>query len=95
MLCLILCNCSGNTLDRERFAESTAKYATKPLHKALYMNSVDFTLYPRYGGSDVQEMLASAEQDCREASKKRGIDADRCAPLYMEDRRLIDPELYQ
>jgi hypothetical protein len=99
-ICLGMCafgltGCSGRTFDRERFAETTARYATKPLHKALYMNTVDFTLYQRIDGADVQLMLTLAEQDCKESSGKRGVDPERCAPLYMDNQRLIDPDLYQ
>jgi hypothetical protein len=94
VFCSSLCGCSDRSFDRERFAENAARYATKPLHKALYINSVDFALYQRFGGADVQDMLAQAEQDCKESSKKRGVDPGRCAPLYMDDARLLDPALY-
>jgi hypothetical protein len=95
VFCAILAGCSGPSFDRERFAENTARYATKPLHKALYMNTVDFALYQKVGGTDVQAMLTEAEQDCKQASKSRGVDPERCAPLYMEDHQLLDPTLYQ
>jgi hypothetical protein len=90
-----LTGCSSRTFDRERFAETAARYSAKPLHKALYMNTVDFTLYQRIDGADVQDMLALAEQDCKDSSARRGIDPGRCAPLYMDNQRLIDPDVYQ
>jgi hypothetical protein len=94
-LWLTLMGCTGPSFDRQIFAESTARYTTKPLHKALYMNGSDYALYERVGGSDVREMLTLAEKDCKESSVRRHVDPERCAPLYFDDVRLIDPALYQ
>jgi hypothetical protein len=92
---LALGGCSSPSFDRERFAENAARYATKPLHKALYVNTVDFGLYQRSSGGDLQQMLSAAEQDCKQASAARHVDPERCTPIYMDDVRLLDPDLYQ
>lgn len=83
------------TIDKRRHAEGVATYLTKPLRKALYVNTADFAMYPRWGGSDADQALALAERDCKESSAKRGSPPDRCAPFYLDDVRLVDPDLYE
>jgi hypothetical protein len=92
---LELTGCSSRTFDRERFAQITARYLAEPQHKALYMNSVDYTVYQRSGGTDARAVVALAEQECKNSAANRGIDPGHCVPVYLEDQRLIDPNLYQ
>jgi hypothetical protein len=94
VLALSLCGCSGK-FDPQIYAETTAKYILKPPHKALYINTTDFAMYPRWDRPDAQEALAQAENDCIEGSRKRRSDPGRCAPFYFEERRLIDPTIYE
>jgi hypothetical protein len=90
-----LTGCSSRTFDRERFAQITARYLAEPTHKALYMNSVDYTVYQQSNGTDSRAVVASAERECKDKSANRGIDPEHCVPIYFDDQRLIDPDQYK
>lgn len=94
VVALSLSSCSGR-YDPQLYAENKARYLTKPLPKALYVNTQDFAIYPRWGGADVQQMVELAERDCVEGSKKRGSDPGRCTPFYFNEVSLVDPSIYE
>jgi hypothetical protein len=81
-------------LDEIKMQEIIAKYMVKPLHKALFMNLVDFTASGVANEPELQAAIDKSDQECRDHASSQGVDPKRCTPIYVDEQQMLDWKSY-